>query len=460
MWTSLTGTKNSEGTRNRTASWGILFLVFSASFLAQAPVLFPSTRPHLGFLNTSDFYSSLILYSSPFLCLISMAVTRTKHIRCGVIDLVYGGTVVMNAVSFFYFKKSGQIYDPVVLSTGAFFIYLFMRTLPRKWLKDNILILLLVPVIPAVAEACHAYLQWLHGQSPVIASYYNYNFLGMVLAMSVPLVFSQALTASRGNLYRAASLLLTVFLLLAVVMTTSRTAGCGLMIALSVAYAWRYADSFRAAWGRMGFFLQIVSAAGMTSVAFYLIYLVYSLRPLSVWGRILLAKIGLFMFGQHPIAGIGFAQIPVELARYQGSFFQSFNGTELERLLAGTPRAVTSVYLKTLVELGLLGLILYIPFWFLVLRTGLLLAGNHETENRETDQTGKNGNLFLRLSRRILKGEKNDMIGFGVGAVLILFMTISITYSPVRIAPVYLVFNYILGIGIVLLEGREQPKGF
>lgn len=446
-------------------SWGILVLVFTASLLFQVPVLFPSARPHLESLNPGGFYASLLLYSSPFLCLVFFAVSKAKHVKCRPIDLVYGGTVLLNAVSFFSTNGSSQPSDPVVLSTGAFFIYLFIRSLPGTWLKDNILLLLAIPVVPAVGEACHAFLQGLHGQSPVTASFYNYNFLGMFLAMSVPLAFSQTLTGSRGKVFRFASVTLTLSLALAVIMTTSRTAGCGLIIALAIALAFRYAPFFRAAWLRMSIFLKTGIMAGAATLSCCLIYLVYSIRPLSVWGRLLLIKIGLFIFAQNPFFGIGFERIQVELAKYQGEYFRLFDGSELERFLAGTPGAVTSVYLKTAVELGILGLILYIPFWFLVLRTGLKLVSDSRPGNEYSGQVTRAKNPLLKLGKTLFKGEKNGMLGFGAGSVLILFLIISIPYSPVRVPPVFIYFNYILGIAVSLLEnspgitGIEDRKG-
>jgi len=213
----------------------VLSVVFAAALLPKIPVFFPPARRLLGLLGSQVVFCSLVLYSSPFIFLAYCLVTRSRSLKFSWFDGIFGLMILMNLVSFFWIKRGFQPVNPILTLVCSFFLYLLIRNLHTNRLKDNTLFLLVIPVIPATVEACHGLLQAIHGKLPLLGPFYNYNVFGMLLAMSVPLVISQVFSRVRGSIYRLLSLLLSLFLFTILVLTTSRTATCGVVFALGFA---------------------------------------------------------------------------------------------------------------------------------------------------------------------------------------------------------------------------------
>ncbi len=445
-------------TRSLPVQAGILLVVFSASLINQLPVLIPAARPYLGPVGTSDVFSSIILFSAPFVFLGYSLATRGRHLKNGWFELLYGSIVIMNLAS--YFSKNGgfQPDHPILSSLGAFYVFMLVRNLPSRWLHENTLLLILIPVIPTIAEASHGLLQAVNGHLPVTASFLNYNFLAMFLAMSIPLTASQVLAGRRGPTYRVTAILLTLFLLFILLLTTSRTAVCGVLLAMGSALTVYFLPLLGEIWRRWRLPARIAAASAFLAACITGAYFIYAFRPLSIWGRALLVKIGTYIFSQNILTGIGFGEISNTLAKYQEEYFGLGRGNGLDQLLAGNPGAVTSIYLESAVESGILGLLLYIPFWFLILRMAFSLVSAPESRESRPAEHGCPYASLKTLGLRLLKGESNGMIRFGAGSALLLYMIMSFPYSPSRVIEVSIYFNYILGIAVFLFES-PNPNG-
>lgn len=86
----------------------------------------------------------------------------------------------------------------------------------------------------------------------------------------------------------------------------------------------------------------------------------------SVNGRLLIWKISLLSFLDHPLTGVGYNFFSVEYLNFQADYF-SKGGTKNEILLAGANTQAFNEFLKFIIENGILGVILIVAcvFWIL-----------------------------------------------------------------------------------------------
>lgn len=433
----------------------VLFLVFSASLLAKIPILKPSFREILSPVGSQELYSSMILYSAPFLFLLYCLASKGENLRISRFDLLYGSITMLHLVSHFWVNRGFQPVNPILINICIFFLYLLSRNIQAFQMKNSALFMLAIPIIPIAAEACQGLLQANNGHLPVKGPFFNYNFMGMLLAMGVPLAVSQIFPRGKSLLYRVTALGFSLFLFTIIILTTSRTASCGTVLALGGAFTVLYWDNLQDVWNGRRPLTKIAGVASAIIASGSALYFAYSLRPLSVWGRLHLAKIGVYIFSDNFLAGIGFGEISTTMGRYQRDYFLLGKGTELDRLLAGTPGAVTSEYLEAAVETGVIGLFLYIPFWIMILAMAFSLIKPLKSSGAIKSENGLLSSL-RNLGLRIWKGERNDMARFGAGTTLLLFMIMSISYSPSRIIQLSIVFNYVLGISVSLYEAAND----
>jgi O-antigen polymerase len=108
------------------------------------------------------------------------------------------------------------------------------------------------------------------------------------------------------------------------------------------------------------------------------LYFLFSIRPDSALGRILIWKVGFQMFADHPLTGIGYDQFKAQYAYYQAAYFELNQGTEKEKLLAGISYFTFNEYLRILIESGVIGFILFIGILYFSFRYFSISIRQHE----------------------------------------------------------------------------------
>jgi O-antigen polymerase len=98
----------------------------------------------------------------------------------------------------------------------------------------------------------------------------------------------------------------------------------------------------------------------------------------SISGRLLIWKISLLSFLDHPLAGIGYGFFGVEYLNFQADYF-SKGGTTKEILLAAVNEQAFNEFLKFVVENGIWGIILIIVALFWILKSKpIILISNQQ----------------------------------------------------------------------------------
>lgn len=96
------------------------------------------------------------------------------------------------------------------------------------------------------------------------------------------------------------------------------------------------------------------------------IYGLYKLKPDSVAGRILIWKITVQMIQDRPLTGFGAAGFTKYYMYYQANYLKT-KGTPQDKHLAGNNHLAYSEPLRLIVEYGLVGLLIYICFLYVVI---------------------------------------------------------------------------------------------
>ena len=103
---------------------------------------------------------------------------------------------------------------------------------------------------------------------------------------------------------------------------------------------------------------RIGALAGIVIVLGIAGYGLYTLKPQSVQGRLLVWKINTRMAADNPVTGVGFGKYSAEYGNYQAEYFAANAAPHWQTMTAGYEHYAFNDYLHTLSETGFPGLVL------------------------------------------------------------------------------------------------------
>lgn len=99
------------------------------------------------------------------------------------------------------------------------------------------------------------------------------------------------------------------------------------------------------------------------------VFKLYSIRPESANGRLLVWKSTALMIADNPVAGVGAGQFAANYMHYQAKYFQNHNNTN-ELLLADNTIFAFNEFIRLTAEMGITGLLLVLLMLFVIFRPG------------------------------------------------------------------------------------------
>ncbi|MFZ2323362.1 MAG: O-antigen ligase family protein [Ignavibacteriaceae bacterium] len=105
---------------------------------------------------------------------------------------------------------------------------------------------------------------------------------------------------------------------------------------------------------------KIVTLLTISGLLIFLFLLLYSIRPASAFGRLLIYKISFNMILDHPFFGMGFDKFSTEYNNYQADYFGNNDVSDFEITVADNIKECHNDFIENTVEFGLVGLILLI----------------------------------------------------------------------------------------------------
>jgi len=345
----------------------------------------------------------------------------------GRLDIFYAASVAVSLASFLASSRSRENFLQPYLLVTAFAVYLLVRTGRVRLQGRPAALLAGVLVAIAATEAVHGLAQWASGRE-MKGFFFNVNHFAMFLAMVVPIAWAAA-RPGKVRLLRILGYGAILLMLVAIVLSRCRTAYTALILVAGLAFLLgrlprskpgnrpprpgRSAVRAALLWGATG--LIVVAA------------LAVSFKPMSAAGRLLIWKVSFRTALARPFAGTGFGNFPAVYNTEQGRYFSKGNGTATERLSAEAGIYAFNDYLESFAELGLMGLLVLLPFWGLALKATAdsLRLGMPPSKNTESSP--------------------DERLAFGAAGSVLAFMIMSFFYCPSRILPLALLFSAFLG---------------
>lgn len=255
-----------------------------------------------------------------------------------------------------------------------FILKIIFRFFPKS--KTFVLIGLLVwGMVEAVwgLGQLYNYFPSKHSLFKTTGSFFNPGPYGGFIALMLPLTLHHWLMYRYKNKLISYLLLVNgIVCLMVFPATLSRTAwiaaitGC-LVILLSDT---RLIARLRIFWKRR----KKQCFIGITILSLFLViavYGIYHLKKDSADGRLFMWKITALAIQESPMKGTGLGGFPAAYAKAQMEYFKNGNGSETEKLVAGSPEYAFNEYLQIFVEQGVSGIILFLLLSFLIIQSGI-----------------------------------------------------------------------------------------
>jgi O-antigen polymerase len=192
----------------------------------------------------------------------------------------------------------------------------------------------------------------------------NPNIGAIYLALALPIAWHGALT---NNRYRKGYRLLLGLMAICLLLLQCRTALIGAGLATAIMLQWRYGLLHRfwgssKAFARMVWLLLGIAAIGAGGMWLYL------LKQQSVEGRQFIWQLSANMIAQKPLTGYGYGRFEHAYNLQQANYFGSHSATEAQVQNAAHVNMAYNEFLHHTVEGGLVGLLFFGLFAFLLLR--------------------------------------------------------------------------------------------
>ena len=210
-----------------------------------------------------------------------------------------------------------------------------------------------------------------HFSGHITGTFFNPALLGGYMAALLPLalVYSKSLfiphTKKQGAVWGVRAIAGLALILFIVVLPATYNRASWLAAITGCAVVFAFDRRTHAYLGKNIFNSKLKIWLGSTLVPLFLLVLlvgIYWLKKDSANGRMLTWNVGYQMVLDAPIFGHGFNRLQALFLNYQQAYFGSGLGTEAEGVLAGNIHWAFNEVLQLVVELGIIGFVLFV-FW-------------------------------------------------------------------------------------------------
>lgn len=198
----------------------------------------------------------------------------------------------------------------------------------------------------------------------------NPGILANYLVCVLPVALTYALATNKRHLKITARVVCFLILVL-LPLTQARTAwiAAAISLLLVVGYKYRLLEWLKR--NSNTIFKKVFLAAVCLIITVASVFALYQYKADSANGRVLIWKQSVEIIKDHPVFGVGFDKFSVIYPNYQAAYFKANPNDNKAAYLAGDNINAFNEYLEMGVELGLVGLLLFVAFLFLVLKRGL-----------------------------------------------------------------------------------------
>jgi len=390
-------------------------------------------------INDSVFSGRyLVLYICSLLfaifTIIYQILYKCRKIYVIEIDILYSGIFVLYLFSILKTDYRSSLF--LMQYIAQFIIYFCIRlnydTL-RKYFRTEWYAVLAGLLI--ITHSIIAIIMHVKNGYGLAGVFKNSNYYACYIAvLFLPLFAVLLYTKPKGKLWWW-TCTVAIIALLNIVYTCSRTAILGIVIAggLLLASKPSIRKKIRSYYNMKRLVLTVLVLIPVMSI---LVWGAYCVKPVSVGGRILAWKITLNTIRTHLFSGIGPGQVANMYNHFQAQYFSAGLGSIPERMAASESRQIFNWYLEIIAEYGLIGAIPFVLFWYYSIKKAV--------------QTFVEKKLTCNSETVIVKG---------CAAIVIGFLTMSLTHFPQKIIPTFLLFNCALAFVVSYRSEKKQKPG-
>lgn len=188
------------------------------------------------------------------------------------------------------------------------------------------------------------------------AKYANYLITILPTCICTYFVYPRSLKL----IYKHISLVMFLLALFVIFATNTRASWIGLSVSVLFILYFKYS--------RITVLKTTRTILTIVILFFTCTFFLYMMKPDSALGRVLIWKISSKIVSDNPITGIGYGKFETRYADYQAEYFSKNQASEQEIQLAGVVRYSYNIFLKILVEQGVIGLMLFIGLLVVIIR--------------------------------------------------------------------------------------------
>lgn len=303
-----------------------------------------------------------------------------------IVSVSYLTAIIAICAFTFSHKSTVQILIPDILFVGYFLFAAFKNNMDFNinQLGDITLLLLYLSIrqigsfkyrflyaillVSCFALSLFGYLQYANivaipnESYRVTGPFYNPAPYGALISIFLSTI-AAVLIVSRGKVFLYTSICVSLFSIPALILSESRSAWLALIITSLSIILYKQKNKLMQLPAHTKSVWIVIS---LTTIALLCISL-YHLRPESAKGRLLIWKISLEMIQDNPIRGLGYNGFQANYMNYQSEYFRHGKGSKTEKYLAGSVVSAYNEPLRITVEYGIVGLILYLSFIYIVI---------------------------------------------------------------------------------------------
>ena len=326
--------------------------------LLVALLLPPGTSSWLPRYFQSSFIVSLIILMGMSLLVVYLWITTSKIIFTDV-DIALCCFGLYTFVRYLTTPESHWSQGSTIWFLTLVLAYVsFRNILPLLHIKLFWGLLMTIVIIQVSWGLLQLYdkLPSQHSVFKITGSFFNSAPYSGFLAIMFPLALDKILSREAQVWEKKVAWIVCAGILLVVLPARSRAAWLALTAGASFLLIQRY--DLISAMAKLKLIIRLGLVALILAIGTSAIWGVYSLKPDSADGRVLIWKISCHIFRDSPAFGSGFARFAPKYMLAQADYFESGKGTDKEDLLAGQVTFAYNEFLQVAVELGLVGLIL------------------------------------------------------------------------------------------------------
>ncbi|MCX2585929.1 O-antigen ligase family protein [Pedobacter sp. MR22-3] len=332
----------------------LIFLIFVSSFYIH------SSKNSFWNQQYHPLIFQGIIFSGAFFALIK-GISPVYKIDISKIDIIVLAFLCYSILSG-VITRSGLAYDSTTFSYLAYLV-LFLLIRMHGYLNNINDIVLNVMMIVFGINVFVSLLQigkFIEIDDPsflVTGLFANPGPFGCYIAAMIPLLIY--VYRDNKNNRRAFAIVLLICAVLLQVASGSRTAILTSIVASGGMLLIPYLNKLKKS-------KAIVIAVFSFLCLFIILIFLHRFNSMSVDGRILIWKVGYNMFKEAPVFGNGIGFVNSNYNLFQSTYFSNGFGSPLEKALAGTTYSLFNEYFEILIELGVIGLIIFATLIFFI----------------------------------------------------------------------------------------------